>query len=96
MVLGGQIIRKPGSVLANHLSSSRVTPRIKRVNDELWRDTNRFSRHRSISLQQTGFTSSKRHRLELWAFTPLVSPLPRQARKFRFCGTFPRVTPGRR
>jgi|SRR5664279_4936953 len=29
-----------------------------------------------ISLQQTGFTSSVRHRTLLWAFTPLVSPFP--------------------
>jgi hypothetical protein len=31
---------------------------------------------RHISLQRTGFTSSMRHRTELWALTPLVSSLP--------------------
>ena len=31
---------------------------------------------RHISLQRTGFTSSTRHRAELWALTPLVSSLP--------------------
>lgn len=29
-----------------------------------------------IPLRQTGFTTSLRHRKELWALTPLVSPLP--------------------
>jgi len=29
-----------------------------------------------ISLQQIGFTWSQRHRYDLWALTPLVSPFP--------------------
>lgn len=29
-----------------------------------------------ISLQPTGFTFPTRHRVALWAFTPLISPLP--------------------
>ncbi len=40
------------------------------------RDTSSFRLQESISLQQTGFTTSVRHRKELWAFTPLISPLP--------------------
>ncbi len=30
---------------------------------------------RDTSLQQVGFTTSMRHRTELWALTPLISPL---------------------
>jgi hypothetical protein len=35
----GQIIRKPGSVLADHLSSLDVATKIKRFVDEPWRET---------------------------------------------------------
>lgn len=57
--LGAQIIRKPGSVLADHLSSLDVAIEIERIIV-----TNSGGTPRAkypvelISLQQTGFTSS--------------------------------------
>lgn len=48
---------------------------------------------RLVTLQQTGFTASACHHAELWALTPLVSPLPLKG-QYRFCGTFPEVALG--
>lgn len=45
------------------------------------RDASSFRLKKSISLQQTGFTTSPRHRGQLWALTPLFSPLPSQQPK---------------
>ena len=86
-----QIFRKPGSVLADHLSSHGIATMIKRITLMDWREP-RFESI-SITLQQAGFTSWQRHRCRLRALTSLVSPLL-LAERFRFCGTFPRVAPG--
>jgi len=73
-----QTVCKPGSVKIGHLSRPVVAERLERyifglagTNEALISCPNE-----AHSLQQTGFTSDVRHRTSLWAFTPLVSPLP--------------------
>ena len=91
-----QLICKPGSVEDNHLSS-HVCCQADQA-DIGWHG--RIALCVPATLQPTGFTSLPRHRGRLWAFTPLLSPLPSVATscclrwRYRFCGTFPRVTPG--
>jgi hypothetical protein len=72
-----RVLFVPKIETANHLSSSLVAQRLKRIlDDELWREPSASWRIESISLQQTGFTSFTSRLAKLRAFTSLVSPFP--------------------
>ena len=87
-----QPTRKPGSVLANHLSSPEVTNEIKRLSGELWRETN------SHEHESTFLAADRVYHFVLSPVQTASSYLAlftlTSKKRFSFCDTFPRVAPG--
>ena len=97
---------KPGSVVDNHPSGTRVAARLERPTRKLLRAAGAGSVARVfpyLVLLQVGFAVPSNVATDAVRSYRTLSPLPRRAgaeappaRRFTFCGTFPGVAPAGR